>query len=140
MANAEVGQVPFTLGEGKGAKSFVLQYSVDALCALETLLNKDVTAIGTDLQEAIENKTVRLGFVRSLLWAGLRENQPAFVDPVAGLRAAGELLREPGADKAMEQLATAFRLAFPNVEDAEGMARPPAAPAVSKDGGTGAAS
>lgn len=117
MANPLKGEAAFTLGEGKAAKAYTLAYNIDALVQLEDVLNDDIASIGRKFATGMR----RLGFVRAVLWAGLRTHHPEL-----DLKAAGELLAEPeAADIISAKLLEAFGSAFPKAEDADPAARPP---------------
>ena len=115
MGNAIKGEVSFEAG----GRTYVLVYSIDALCALEERLDISVTEIGQAM-----GKTMRLGFLRALFWAGLRERQPEVTE-----KAAGELIPLIGADALAPLLTEAFAKAFPTPEGGAPQADPPEAAA-----------
>jgi hypothetical protein len=104
-ANPETGVVSF---EASG-EAYRLQFSIDAICTLEDLLDKSVADIGVQMARG------RIGTIRAALWAGLREHHPKVT-----LKDAGELLTEPAlkAGKAAELIGQALMLAFGEQEPA----------------------
>ncbi|MCR5874363.1 hypothetical protein LRS10_09425 [Phenylobacterium sp. J426] len=98
-ANPETGVVSF---EASG-EAYRLQFSIDAICTLEDLLDKSVAEIGVQMARG------RIGAIRASLWAGLREHHPKLP-----LKDAGELLKDPAlkGGKATEYIGQALKLAF----------------------------
>jgi hypothetical protein len=111
MANPVRGQVPLLLG----GLAFTLEFTIDAICALEA----ETGETAQELFRSIQSNT-SLGFLRKLMWAALLEHHPGYT-----LKAAGELLRLPGGQHAAAALVQAFVSAWPDPEEAaEGEARP----------------
>jgi len=104
MANRQKGEVAF---EVEGA-SYTLRFTIDAICALEDRLDQ---GLGEIAMRALTSK--RVGFMRGLMWAGLRQHHPD-VDMVA----AGELIAGLGMAQAGELLGEALSAAFPDREAA----------------------
>lgn len=122
----ELGPMPNDLAGGP--QSLWLEFSIDALCQIEEVLDLDPDEILARI-----GNTKRIGFNRALLWGALQAYHPGF-----DLKAAGELFRRPGAAKIAAKLLDAVRKAFPQEGDSEddaagaeagGADRPPADPA-----------
>jgi hypothetical protein len=106
-----------------------LVFSIDSLCVLEDRLDMSVSAIGQKMSE-----DMRIGFLRSVFWAGLREHHPEISE-----REAGELITAVGAQEVGALIGAAFSLAFtpPTKGAANGADRPRKA---ARAAGTGLAS
>ena len=104
-ANPQTGVVSFDVS----GEAYRLQFTIDAICTLEDLLDKSVADIGVQMARG------RIGAVRAALWAGLREHHPKVT-----LKEAGDLLTTPElkAGKAVELIGQALKLAFGNDEPA----------------------
>lgn len=104
-ANPETGVVSF---EASG-ETYRLQFTIDAICTLEDLLDKSVADIGVQMARG------RIGTIRAALWAGLREHHPKVT-----LREAGDLLTDPGlkGGRSVEFIGQALKLAFGEDETA----------------------
>lgn len=109
MANPHRGEVSF---EAEGTE-YTLQYSNNALVELEDRLDRGIVDISSELLSwAKDPKRIRLGTIRAVLWAGLREHHPE-VD----LRAAGEIITKAGGVLEITGLiGEAFSRAFPAPE------------------------
>jgi hypothetical protein len=94
-------------------KTFTLKYSSDAGVQLEDALDKGIIEIVAELQSWQKNPSkVRLGFIRSMFWAGLRDHHPE-VD----LKAAGDLMSAAGGlPGAFTLIGAAIAEAFPQAE------------------------
>ena len=111
MANSLKGEVEL---EAAG-KSYVLRFSVDAICSLEERLGKGFPVIANEMQDPL---TVTLSMVRHLLHAALHEAQPEMT-----LIQAGELITQAGGMvKVLGKVSEAIAAAFP---EASGTRRPP---------------
>lgn len=127
MANVHKGDVTLRAGE----RSYTLRFSIDALCVLEDACGgKGIVALSAELSDP---STLRLGLLRKVLWAGLRDHHPEIDE-----KAAGEIIPEAGGlAVVMAAVNTAFELAFPPADaKPNGDARPP----VPGQDGTGPAS
>lgn len=113
MTNPVKGQVALQLGD----LELTLEFTIDALCALEGRL--DLTA-----RQILARLTTddSMTFVRALLWAGLREHH-TYTE-----RQAGELMRGPGRRQIRVKAVAAFLSAWPSDEEDEADARPPKRP------------
>lgn len=127
MANPQKGEVSF---EADG-KTWTLRYSANALCELEDHLSRGVVDIASELQSwgppvgpdgkssgetperaAERVKLIRLGTLRAVFWAGLRDHHPDI-----DIRHAGDLLvAAGGAMGGLALVADAFAQAFPEPE------------------------
>jgi hypothetical protein len=102
------GRVSFTHED----QTYVLAFTVNALCELETELDLPASEIGKKLETSIP---VRL--VRQMFWAGLLEHNPL------SLKQTGALMSAIGTQAAFSLVVQAFVQAFP-AEDATAPARP----------------
>ena len=126
-ANPHKGEVSFELVSGE---TYTLQFTVDAICTLEDLLDKSSMEIFTLLARG------RIGTLRAALWAGLQAHHPKI-----SVRDAGEMIpqiRANGDRKALQLVTQAMNLAFGEADEGaeaagDGKADPP-------EGGTGQAS
>lgn len=105
-ANPETGVVSFDAS----GEAYRLQFSIDAICTLEDLLDKSVADIGVQMARG------RIGAIRAALWAGLREHHPKVT-----LQEAGDLLTDPAlkGGKVVELIGQALKLAFGDDESAK---------------------
>jgi hypothetical protein len=88
MTNPHRGELEFSVDD----KKFVLQYTHDALIELEQELDRGIVGILNELQAwSKEPERIRLGWVRAMLWTGLRKHHPDI-----DLIAAGELITAAG--------------------------------------------
>lgn len=106
MSNPHRGEVALVVGSA----TYTLCYSINALCNLEEKLDKPIAEIIDTLGKK-EGKNIKLGLVRSLVWAGLLEKMPD-VTP----EKAGEIIQEGGVDAVLEKVGEAISIAFPNKE------------------------
>lgn len=105
MANPHKGEVELKAGEA----TYLLRYSIDAICSLEESLDKGFPAI---VAEMASPATMRLSVVREVLRAGLQEHHPEIT-----VKQAGELIISAGgAISVLGKVNEAFALAFPEVE------------------------
>lgn len=123
-SNPHKGEVSFELVSGE---TYTLQFTIDAICTLEELLDKSSMDIFTLLARG------RIGVLRAAMWAGLQTQHPKVT-----VREAGELIPHiKGDQKALQLVTRAMNLAFGEAEPGEaaedGKADPP-------EGGTGQAS
>lgn len=105
MANPHKGEVELKAGDA----TYVLRYSIDAICSLEERMDKGFTAIAAEMSDP---DRMRVTTVREVLLAGLQENHPEVT-----LKQAGELiLAAGGAIVVLGRVSEAFTAAFPNAE------------------------
>lgn len=105
MPNPHKGDVELKAGDA----TYVLRYSIDAICSLESELDKGFPAIAAEMGDPGK---MRLSVVRQVLFAGLRENHPDIT-----LKQAGELIvTAGGAIVVLGKIAEAFGAAFPEAE------------------------
>lgn len=105
MANPHKGEIELQAGD----ESYVLRYSIDAICTLEDQLDKGFPAIAAEMGNPDK---MRISSVRQVLLAGLRENHPQIT-----LKQAGELIVSAGgAVVVLGKVAEAFAAAFPETE------------------------
>lgn len=114
MANPHRGSVALQAGD----RAYTLSFSVNAICELETELDKPVSEIIAGIQDP---KQLRLSSVRALVWAALRDHHEEVTIKDAGL-----IATDAGIQAAVEKVGEAFKLAFP---EAKGRANPPKAAA-----------
>ncbi len=105
MANPHKGQVELKAGDS----TYILRYSIDAICSLEASLDKGFPAIVADMSNPA---TMRLSAVREVLRAGLQEHHPDIT-----VKQAGELIISAGgALVVLGKVNEAFGAAFPEPE------------------------
>ena len=110
MANPLKGEVELVVGEGaEDETTYVMRLSIDAIVHAENLLDKSIN----DMLPTLD----RIGTLRALLWASLREHHED-----VSLLDAGELIVAAGADVVMGKIAQALKAAFP--EQKAGATRP----------------
>lgn len=113
MANPLKGEVELRAGE----QTYIIRYSVNAICELEDCLGKGFPAIAADLQKPDK---LTISTVRHLLHVGLTEAHPQM-----SLKEAGELIVPAGGIVViLEKVSAAITLAFPQPEEASGTNRP----------------
>ena len=103
MANPIKGEVVF---EASG-QTYTVVYSIDAICTLETMLDKPLRQIAQQIDQG------RITAQRAALWAGLHERHPKVT-----LREAGELIPLIKGRNVGQVFAEAVKLAFAS-DDAE---------------------
>lgn len=112
MANSQKGEVELKAGD----RTYVLRYSIDAICTIEEKLGKNFLRVVAEMQNPA---TVSVTMMREVLHAGLAEHHPELT-----LKEAGELLvAAGGVVGAMKKVNDAFGAAFPDAE-ASGTPRP----------------
>jgi hypothetical protein len=108
-----------------------LQYTINSLCVLEDKLNMSVGEIGQRM-----SADMRLGFLRTVFWAGLQEHHPDITE-----RDAGEMISAVGPAEVGQMIGQAFSAAFTSPkEDATRTERPRKAPTKAAADGNGKAS
>lgn len=117
-----MGQVSLPVA---GGEALTLEFSIDALCQLEGRLGQTARQI-----EQRVGKDDSLSFLRSMLWAALREHHPSLNE-----KQAGELIRR--ADDAAGKVLEAYILSFPLPADTEGEESEGADPQKTPEGGIG---
>ncbi len=112
MANPHKGEVELKAGD----ETYVLRYSIDAICDLEERLGKSFPVLASEMADPTK---FSVGLVRNVLHAGLCEKHPDI-----SVKQAGELILSAGGLIAvMEKVSAAFAAAFPKSE-ASGTPRP----------------
>lgn len=112
MVNSLKGEIALPVGES----TYIIRYSVDAICSLEDRIGKGFPAIAADLQNPDK---VTISLVRQLLHAGLAEAHPEL-----SLKDAGNLIVPAGGlVNVLEKVSQAILVAFPQAE-ASGTRRP----------------
>lgn len=105
MANLHKGEVELKAGDS----TYILRYSIDAICSLEDDLNMGFPVIAADMSDP---RKMRISSIRKVFLAGLREHQPDMT-----LKRAGDLIVEAGgAAEVLGKIAEAFGAAFPEAE------------------------
>lgn len=111
-ANQHKGEVELVAGD----KTYVLRFSVDAICTLEERLDMGFPAIA---QELSDPSKIRISMVRHLLHASLADAHPEVT-----LKQAGELIGTAGGMAGvLEKVSEAITAAFPT-QEASGTKRP----------------
>lgn len=127
MANRLRGEATLSID----GVDYTLVYSMPALIALEDVLDTSIMEILVTMNKRAQ----RLGFVRAMLWAGLREKHPE-----VSLDRAAELIGEAGGMLAVNAvMLAAFQRAFPAAADDEPGPRKPS-PATAAAGTSSASS
>ena len=107
MSNPHKGEIEFTVG----GKTYTLYFSINAMCELEDALGGNVVELATLMADSSK---VSIKNVRTVFWAGLRDHHEAM-----SITDAGRLMSEMGVAQAMELVAKAFTLAFPDGGEAK---------------------
>lgn len=96
-------------------KTLKMQFTANALCALEDASGKGAVQFVQGLEKQAEAGDLRLASIRLLVWAGLKQHQPKISIEDAGnvIDALGDL------GTAMEKISAAFSASMP---DADGKA------------------
>lgn len=119
--NPHKGEVTFNAGEA----TYTLRFSIDAICALEEKLGRGILDIVAEMQSwapppagetAAQAKArigrLRMGLVRAMFWAALRDHHPKI-----DMRQAGELIVPAGGmNEVVGLIGQALVLAFPAAE------------------------
>lgn len=109
--NPVKGEVSFPVDD----KTYILQFTIDAICSLEAENGKGIIGLISELQDPSK---VSLTLARQMLWAGLQEHHPEIT-----VKEAGELIPAAGGMMSvMRMFEKAFKAAFPELK--EGDARP----------------
>lgn len=123
MSNKQRGEVSLKAGD----ESYILRYSIDAICVMEGELGKGFAAIAGELSNPDK---ISITLARAVLWAGLKEHHSDIT-----LKEAGELIPAAGGlTSIMFVISEALTHAFPDNEKKTNAARP------QKEAGTGSAS
>lgn len=112
MANIHKGEIGFTVD----GKDYVAHFSTNALCELEDKLNVGINVISDQLSKP---ENLRLGTVRAVLWAALRDNHKDL-----SIAQVGELVDKLKLQGAVELIGKALTAAFPLPEGAENPPKP----------------
>lgn len=104
MANKLRGEVPL---EADG-KVWIVRYSINALCELETATGCGATEFIGRMQDQTK---VRMTDLRTLVWCGLRDKQPDVTQEKAG-----EIASAAGLEPTMAAIQEAIAAAFPQGE------------------------
>lgn len=103
--NQHKGDVELKVGD----VSYVIRYSIDAICSLEQEMDKGFPAIAADMGDPAK---MRISAIRQVFHAGLREHHPDMT-----LQQAGELIVDAGgAVVVLGAIGQAFNAAFPEKE------------------------
>lgn len=106
MANPHRGEVELKAGE----KTYTLVFTINAVCELESHLNKSVTEIVGSMD--------RITVVRAVLWAGLQHHHKLTLEE------AGDIMHAAGAAATSAAINQAMTLAFPAPEAGKTKANP----------------
>lgn len=126
MANALKGEVGFRTSDGQ---QHVLRFSTNAIIEIEQALDKTVLEVSQMLSDI---NSLRMGTVRTIFWAGLRDRRVGI-----SLSEAGEIMNDVGFGRALELIGQGFTAAFPTASDSP---NPPAPVPVKAEVGTGSGS
>jgi hypothetical protein len=121
MANPIRGEVALE-AEGQG---YTLRLGINALVEIETALDIGIA----DVTTLFSGAGLKVGNVRLVLWAALREHQPSMT-----LEQAGDIMNAVGLADTIAKLGEALQAAFPEAKGDKKPSRPP------KPVGTGKAS
>jgi len=114
MANAQRGETALEFD----GKTYVFNFSVNAICELEEFLDANVNTIALQISNF---STCRMKTVRALVWGALRDNHEEM-----DIIDAGKLISDAGVFEVMQRVGIAFSRAFPAVEEEKAaLARPP---------------
>lgn len=105
MANALRGSVALQAGD----TAYTVSFSINALCELEDAFGVPVQRIGE-----LFSKDTSIKDVRKLVRCALSDHHPEMTD-----KSAGEVITRAGIPDCMDAVQKAFKLAFPEVKDAE---------------------
>ena len=109
MDNPKRGDSSFTAD----GKEYTLRYSTEALILLEEDQNRGLLKVLREVESWTKNpENIRLGLVRSLLWAGLQDHHPELTK-----KQAGELIEAVGG---LITILTPINLAFERAFSAPG--------------------
>jgi hypothetical protein len=111
MANPLRGEVDLVVGE----KTYLLRLSINGVVEAETLLDKSVNEIIQSID--------RMGTLRALLWAALREHHPSL-----SLFDAGDIIGIAGAENVGFKVGEAIKAAFPEAKGGDDSRPQTAAP------------
>lgn len=102
MTNPHKGETELKSGD----KTYILRYSIDAICSLEETMDKGFPTIAAEMGDP---EKMRLSVIRQVLLAGLKEHHPDMT-----LKFAGELIVSAGgATVVLGKIGEAFQAAFP---------------------------
>lgn len=105
MANQHKGEAEVEIG----GKTYTFCFTVNALCEAEAQSRLPIHLVGEQLQRGY------LSAMRLLIWAGLRHHHGEMTMDEAG-DLASSMIKELGAEKAGQVIASAFAAAFPEPE------------------------
>jgi hypothetical protein len=105
MANPHRGEVALKAGD----KAYTASFSINAMCDLEQLMRRSIVEIAMELEMVESNPTtLRMGTVRAVTWAALRQHHPELTEADAG-----DILAEAGFAEVMKVVLQAIYAAFP---------------------------
>lgn len=105
-----------------GGATYSLDFTINAMCALEDLLDKPAPGVLADLMgSAADPRLMRMQTVRAVLWSMLRDNHPEI-----DIEGAGRIASDAGTKDTMAAIMQAVAVAFPPPEKAKGKEKAPA--------------
>lgn len=105
MANPIKGEIELLARD----KTYILRFSIDAICSLEERLGKGFPAIAAEMADP---SRITISLARHLLFAALSEKQPDIT-----LKEAGELIAGAGGMvEVVTKVSEAISAAFPDAE------------------------
>jgi hypothetical protein len=121
MSNAHKGEVSLPVG----GETYTLRYSYDSLCALEGITDRGFFELAAEMAGlAQEPGKFRLGTLRAVLWAALREHHKGIT-----LQQAGELIPAAGGVVVIvEKINEALTRAWPEMAKETSEPHPPNPP------------
>lgn len=123
MANPHKGEVELKVED----ETYVLRFSIDAICALEEAVGKGFPRITLELANPM---SVSVSLMRHVLHAALAECHPKVT-----LKQAGDLIVPAGGIAAvMKRVDAAIKAAFPEAEGGGDTASPPEGPTSDRTG------
>lgn len=92
-----------------GGQVYQAHLSVNSLCALETVLDSEVTEIISNFLSSFQRQRISLRVVRAFLWAMLRDSKPELT-----LEDAGNLVQEATMTYVVAKIIEIIPITFPD--------------------------
>ena len=111
MANFKKGEVEI-LNHNDNGKAYVIRFTTNALCDLETALNMGINEFFQLIRtRELSGQSLTLKEIRTVLWAGLHESYEDLTP-----RDVGNIIDGAGMLVAMDAIRKALTAAFPTAE------------------------
>lgn len=105
-----------------GGTVYSLDFTINAMCALEDLLDQPAPVILGELAAGVTDPArMRMTTLRALLWSMLRDSHPEI-----DIEGAGRIASDAGTKDTMAAIMQAVAVAFPPPEKAKGKEKAPA--------------